>query len=70
MSLLDLKAAHTLWQEMSGKLNAITSENGAREPTQWRASIFNWRTRVMAKKGNKENMSSIDKAAIQHWSQS
>ncbi|XP_020799228.1 uncharacterized protein LOC110177052 isoform X1 [Drosophila serrata] len=65
--LMNLKASHTLWQEVSGKLNAIELGKVNREPSQWRASILNWRKRVMGKTGEKENMRPIDTAAKKHW---
>ncbi|KAH8282694.1 hypothetical protein KR054_009203 [Drosophila jambulina] len=67
--LMKLKASHTLWQEMSGKLNAISLEKGPREPPQWRTSVLNWRNRVMSKNTKKENLSPVDTAAKDHWEQ-
>ncbi|KAH8258534.1 hypothetical protein KR038_001592 [Drosophila bunnanda] len=67
--LLKLKASHTLWHEVSSKLNSIKSEKGNRDTPQWRASILNWRKRVMAKKTDMENLSPVDTAAKKHWEQ-
>ncbi|XP_041631962.1 uncharacterized protein [Drosophila kikkawai] len=66
--LVKLKASsHTLWQQVSAKLNAIVPAKGSREPEQWRVSFNNWRNRVMAKKTQKEDLSPIDTAAKKHW---